>query len=59
MTEKDLLIQELRKRVARLEAELDDIVKKTRGCRFCENLDADCSPSDSSCLPKWRGLRDE
>ncbi len=63
MTEKDKLIQDLRQQVAALEEEntrmrqqIGSYVCEFRVCRFCSNLHADCSPTDGSCVPMWRGL---
>lgn len=55
MTEKDKIIQDQRQRIAGLEEELELIVSCLKLCRFCKSLDADCSPSDISCKPEWRG----
>lgn len=63
MTEKEKEIQELRQRVAALEEEnirlrrqIGAYVAEFRVCRFCANLHADCSPTDATCFPQWRGL---
>ena len=63
MTEMDKEIQELRQKVDALEQEntqmrqrIGAYVCEFRVCRFCSNLHADCSPTDGSCVPMWRGL---
>lgn len=40
-----------------LKRQINAYVKEFRVCRFCANVHADCSPTDTpSCYPKWRGL---
>lgn len=55
MTEKDRIIQKQAVRITRLEQELQLIVESCQICRFCKNLDADCSPATTNCKPQWRG----
>ena len=56
MTVKDKTIQDLRRENEGLREELSMIVECCRLCRFCEYLDADCTPTEYECKPKWRGL---
>ena len=56
MTEKDRQIHSLQMENDGLREELRMIVECCRLCRFCKNLDADCSPTDGSCKPEWMGL---
>lgn len=56
MTEKDKIIQDLRRRVEGLEEELREIVRATESCRYCARIHEDCSPNTETCDPKWRGL---
>ena len=63
MTDKDKEIQELRQKASALEQEnirlrqqIGAYVTEFRVCRFCANLHADCSPTDATCFPQWRGL---
>ncbi len=57
MTIKDKTIQDLRQRIRGLEEELKLAVECCKICRLCKNQDADCSPTDYSCIPEWRGLK--
>lgn len=41
---------------ARLRKQIEAYVTEFRVCRFCANYHGDCSPTDGSCKPKWRGL---
>lgn len=58
MTEKDLEIQRLARRVANLEEMVNVIVEAYKVCRYCKYADADCSPTGSECKPEvnfnWR-----
>jgi hypothetical protein len=56
LAEKDSEIQKLRAENERLRKLLMDYLDEFRLCRFCANIHADCSPTDGSCKPKWRGL---
>lgn len=40
-----------------LREELKEIVQAASLCRYCKHADADCSPTDHSCNPEWRGLK--
>jgi hypothetical protein len=40
----------------RMRQQIGAYVCEFRVCRFCSNLHADCSPTDGSCVPMWRGL---
>ena len=57
MTEKDKQIQDLKRKVAGLEEELNEIVMATGSCRYCKNLDGDCIPFSDGCKPEWRGVK--
>lgn len=56
MTEKDKEIQELRAENQRLKRQIEDYVCEFRVCRLCSEVHSDCSPTDSSCHPRWGGL---
>lgn len=63
MTELDKEVQDLRRKVAELEEEntwmrrqIGAYVCEFRVCRFCANIHKDCSPTDATCFPQWRGL---
>ena len=65
MTEQDKEIEELRRRVSRLEntlrAALSDLIyvlDQHSLCDICKYVDADCKPDNAYCVPKWRGLSD-
>ena len=58
MTQKDKIIQEQRQKILGLEEELRLIVESCQLCRFCKNIDADCSPCTASCKPEWRGMKE-
>lgn len=49
-------IAELEEENERLKEQIDGFVCELRVCRFCANIHADCSPTDGSCRPHWRGL---
>lgn len=60
MTEVDMEVQRLRRKVAELSDEneqlrkqMEDYVIRFRACRMCANIHADCSPTDESCKPRW------
>ena len=55
MTEKDLEIQELKRRLAKVEAQVGALVKCYRLCGLCKWIDADCSPTDGECDAEWSG----
>lgn len=57
MTIKDKTIQELRQKIRGLEEEIKLAVECCRICRLCKYADADCSPTDGSCKPEWKGLK--
>ena len=57
MTRDQRTIADLRERVRGLEEELTLAVEACKICRLCTHRDADCSPSDYSCKPKWRGKK--
>lgn len=55
--------EELKKKCEALEAEnarmkrqIEAYVCEFRVCRFCTEFHSDCSPTDGSCYPRWRGL---
>lgn len=56
MTEKDKELNELRAENKRLKEQIEAYVGEFRVCRFCMHIHEDCSPTDGSCRPKWRGL---
>lgn len=56
MTEKDKEIQTLRAENKALRKLIERYVHEFRVCRFCKFKNADCSPTDGSCTPKWGGL---
>lgn len=63
MTEQDCEIQELRRRVqkmeGRLKSALSDLVfvlNQRSLCEICKFQDADCRPDGGDCVPQWRGL---
>lgn len=63
MTEKDLEIQELRRKNAELKntlkaalKDLDYVLCQYEMCAICAYADADCEPERGNCVPKWRGL---
>ena len=41
---------------AKLKRQIDAYVCELRVCRFCSHFHEDCSPTDGSCRPHWRGL---
>lgn len=62
MTEKDLEIEELRRKLAKndslLRKALSDLVfvlNQRSLCEICEYADADCMPESCDCVPTWRG----
>lgn len=64
MTEKDLEIQELRRRLKNSEADLksamSDLVYVLNNhslCEICKYAKSNCWPETGNCVPKWRGLR--
>lgn len=50
-------IRALQQRVQGLEEEISLAVECCRLCRLCAYRDRDCSPTDGSCTPKWRGKK--
>ena len=63
MTEKDLEVQELRRKNAELKKtlnsalkDLDYVLCQYEMCAICAYADGDCDPESGSCVPKWRGL---
>lgn len=64
MTEKDLEVQELRRKNAELKKtlksalkDLDYVLCQYEMCAICAYADGDCDPENGSCVPKWRGLQ--
>lgn len=63
MTEQDAEIQELRRRVEKLEhtlrSALSDLVyvlNQHSLCEICKYADADCKPDSGNCVPQWGEL---
>lgn len=63
MTEKDLEIQELRRKLQKVEATLRTalsdlvyVINQHSLCDICKYADADCEPDSGSCVPQWRGF---
>lgn len=63
MTERDREIQELRRQVEKLSAQLKTaiselvyVLNQRSLCEICEYRDAECEPDGGNCVPKWRGL---
>ena len=55
MSAKTETVKALKQHIKGLEEELSLAVEACRICRLCTHRDADCSPTDYSCKPKWRG----
>lgn len=55
MTVKDKTIQDQKSKIKGLEEEIKLAVECCKICRLCKYADADCSPTDGSCKPEWRG----
>lgn len=49
-------VRELEEENRRLKVQIERYVGEFRVCRFCAHVRGDCSPTDGSCAPKWRGL---
>ena len=63
MTEYDLEIQELRRKLKKTEGTLKkalgDLVYVLNNhslCEICKYSESGCDPDTGSCVPKWRGL---
>ena len=62
MTEQDLEIQALRRRIEKMEhtlrpalSDLVYVLNQHSLCEICEYRDADCSPDRGNCVPRYRG----
>ena len=47
---------ELEAENAKMKAQIEGYITELRVCRFCSHYHEDCSPTDGSCRPHWRGL---
>ena len=48
--------EEMETENARMRRQIEAYVCQFRVCRFCTEYHSDCSPTDGSCHPRWRGL---
>lgn len=63
MTEQDKEIQELRRKVEKMEgtlrcalSDLVYVLNQHSLCEICKFADGDCKPDSGNCVPMWRGL---
>ena len=63
MTEQEKEIQDLRRRVKKIEGSLRTalgdlvyVLNQHSLCEICKYRDADCEPDSGECVPQWRGI---
>lgn len=63
MTEQDCEIQDLRRKIKKIEgtlrpalSDLVYVLNQHSLCEICKFSDADCKPDSGKCVPQWRGM---